>query len=147
VDHVAAAGVAEYPGVHIASACRPRAVGLNTVNAWIGQYAIRKPDACDADADAECEPDAETLHHTNSGRNDATHTNTDGPFNSIANTNADSNSNPNAITDSNPNAITNSNPNADSDSNPDPNPGSSAPDVQPCVRHRDGERGVDQLDR
>jgi hypothetical protein len=54
VDHVAAARIAEYPGVHNASAYRPGTVaGLNTIGAWTGQHSNGKTHQCrtfDADA-------------------------------------------------------------------------------------------------
>jgi len=62
---------------------------------------------------------------------------------------ADSHSDTESVTNTNSNS--NSNANADSNANPDastnPNAHTGAPDVQPRLRHRDGERGVDQHHR
>ena len=66
-----------------------------------------------------------------------------------ADTDADSHSDTESVTNTNSNS--NSNANADSNANPDastnPNAHTGAPDVQPRLRHRDGERGVDQHHR
>jgi len=113
MDHVVAAGAAECPGVHHATADCPGTVpGFNGISAWRGRHANRKTHrlrAWDADAAAG--------------------------WQAYANTNANTGINSDSNTD------TNRNP------GPDANADSGDAFVQPCVRHCDGERGVDQPDR
>lgn len=56
VDHVAAAGVADYPGIHITAASCPGTVPIiNAIDTGTGRHANRKAHrcrACDADANA-----------------------------------------------------------------------------------------------
>jgi hypothetical protein len=78
--------------------------------------------ACDADTEATTYPDDDARSNT------ITNSNTKADGDSDSDTNAD--------------CYTGSDTHANSDANPD----SRAPDVQPCLRHRDGKRGVEQPD-
>ena len=82
-------------------------------------------------------------------RNAEPHAGADTHADTHADTDADSHSDTESVTNTNSNS--NSNANADSNANPDastnPNAHTGAPDVQPRLRHRDGERGVDQHHR
>jgi hypothetical protein len=131
VDHVAAAGAAGYPRVHSTAASCPGAFTvLDGAGAWAGPHTNRETDrfrAHHADADTRGEPYPETNHNSNADCNAATHGYTDALVNSS----------PNADPDTSPNADTSANANA----------GSRSANVQPRLRHRDGERGVDQPDR
>ena len=70
-----------------------------------------------------------------------------------ADTDADSHYDTESVTNTNSNSNTNANPDANPNPNPNPNASTNpnahtgAPDVQPRLRHRDGERGVDQHHR
>jgi hypothetical protein len=125
VDHVVAAGVAESPRVHYAAAGCARTVAVrNAINSWKGRHADGKSVQCRT-------PDA------NAVRNGTAHRDTDS---------ADTNPNTDSTSDLNANANANADSNANANADPNANAGSGAPDVQPRVRHRDGERGVDQPD-
>jgi len=82
-------------------------------------------------------------------RNAEPHAGADTHADTHADTDADSHPDTESVTNTNSNS--NSNANADSNANPDastnPNAHTGAPDVQPRLRHRDGERGVDQHHR
>ena len=82
-------------------------------------------------------------------RNAEPHAGADTHADTHADTDADSHSDTESVTNTNSNS--NSNANADSNANPDastnPNAHTGAPDVQPRLCHRDGERGVDQHHR
>jgi len=152
VDHVAAARVAEYSGVHITAAACPGAVPVfNTTHPRNGRHANGKTHqcrACDANANPSWQPYSQARNNTNSDGNAATDGDTDTNSDSDSNANSDSDSNAN----SNPGSNADSNPGSNADSNPDSNPGSNADtsadprasDLQPRFRHRDGKRGVDQ---
>jgi hypothetical protein len=132
VDHIAATGAAAWPGVHITAVGGVGTITiLHAFSSGNGSFANRKTFQCRA-----CD--------ANSDGNAAAHRDTD-PVDTITNTSPDFNANPNP--DANPNAYPNANPNPDADPDPNANPDSRAPHLQPRVRHRDGERGVDQPDR
>jgi hypothetical protein len=130
VDHIVATGAAAWPGVHITAVGGVGTITiLHAFRSGNDSFANRKTFECRA-----CD--------ANSDGNAAAHRDTD-PVYTITNTSPDLNANSNT----NPNTYANADPNANSDSNCDPNPDPRAPDLQPRVRHRDGERGVDQPDR
>jgi len=132
VDHFAAAGAAECPGVHITAIAGNSTVPiLNTISAWKGRHTDRNThERRPSDADAN------STTHGNADGNAATLGDTDPRANAIVTANAkpDSDSNANTGSDSNTNAGSNTNPDA------------CAANVQPCVRHRDGKRGIKQPD-
>jgi hypothetical protein len=134
VDHIVATGAAAWPGVHITAVGGVGTITiLHAFSSGNGRFANRKTFQCRA-----CD--------ANSDGNAAAHRDTD-PVYTIANTspdlNANSNTNPNPYANANADPNANSDTNANANANPDPR----APDLQPRVRHRYGERGVDQPDR
>jgi hypothetical protein len=133
VDHHAAAGVAGWPSVHFTAAGCARTVAVpNAINTRKGQHANRKAHgrrACDANTDGDAAAHRDT---------DPVDTNTNASPNVSANSDSDSNTN------ADPNTNPNANPNANPNPNPNPNANTRIADLQPCVRDRDGKRGVDQ---
>jgi hypothetical protein len=128
VDHIAATRAAAWPGVHLTAVGGVGTIAiLHTISSGNGRFANRKTFQCRA-----CD--------ANSDGNAAAHRDTD-PVHPITNTGPDLNANSNTYANANANA--DSNANSDTNANPD----SRAPDLQSRVRHRDGERGVDQPDR
>lgn len=147
VDHVAAARVAEYSGVHITAAACPGAVPVfNTTHPRNGRHANGKTHqcrACDANANSSWQPYSQARNNTNSDGNAETDGDTDTRDNTFTNARSDTNSDSDSNANSNPDSNANSNPGSNADTNSD----SRASGLQSRLRHRDGKRGVDQPDR
>src|SRR5438093_710207 len=121
---VAVAGATSCGTINHTTSRRPAAVVL--IKLTHRQTKRRRLVASDARHDSTSNGDAQRNPQSHAGAD--THAHTDAE--------SDPNPNPNA----NPNPNPNPNPNADTD----PNSNTGAPDVQPRLRHRDGERRVDQ---
>ena len=120
------------PRIHGTTVGRAGAVPFcNAIGVWKGHANRESHQLCPRDVDAS----AGWHTHSASQHDSVGNAETDGDADAHINTNANTDANTNTSADSNANTGSNANTH------------SRAANVQPCVRHRDGERGVDQPDR
>ena len=120
------------PRIHGTTVGRAGAVPfVYAIGIWKGHANRESHQLCARDIDAN----AGWYTYAASQHNPVGNAETDGDADAHINTNANTDANTNTSADSNANTGSNANTH------------SRAANVQPCVRHRDGERGVDQPDR
>jgi hypothetical protein len=134
VDVFTASRDGEWAGIHITALGRAGTVALrNPISSCRDRRANRKTHqfcARDTHSNAAARRDTNPDGHTK------THGDTDARGDTIANARSN--------TDADSHSGTNTTTNADTHPGPNPNPDSCAPDLQPCLRDRDGKRGVAQ---
>ena len=143
VDHLAAARAAERRIDNSAIGCA-RTVQLRiAIGCCEGRHAYATTNrygACNADTNAGRYSDTKARHYPNSNGHAATYGDTRTHAYSITDANARAHSDTNAGTDTD----TDPGSDTDTDAGSDPDAGSGAPDLQPRLHDRHGERGVEQ---
>jgi hypothetical protein len=144
VDIFIGARAPDVARIHITTSGRARTVPFrNALGVWKEHPNGEAHRLCARDLVAGACWDTYSASQHNPVANAETDRDTDARIN--ANTNTDTKADANANTSADSDSNTSSNTNTDSGSNA--NTDSRAANVQPCVRHRDGERGVNQPDR
>ena len=132
------------PRIHSTTVGRAGAVPfVYAIGVWKGHPNRESHQLCARDIDAN----AGWYTYAASQHNPVGNAETDGDADAHINTNANTNTKADGNTDGNTDANTNTSADSNANTGSNANTHSRAANVQPCVRHRDGERGVDQPDR
>jgi len=136
VDHLAAARAAERRIDKTAIGCA-RTVQLRiAIRCCEGGHAYATTNQCrasNADTNTGRDSDTKARHNPNSNGHAATY--------------GDTRTHAYSITEANARAHSDTNAGSDTDAGSDPDAGTGAPDLQPCLHDRHGERGVEQPHR